>query len=154
MATTVNVGHAPVKLLRVAGTMIAVGLLALVALATSTLRPIAASPAAGDVIETFLSARQAHDVNAAATLFENDATITDSTGASARGSDAATRLFERYSGYEAGPRQVTGNEVVWTEAFPIRTSDNLQYQQESSPELLAEVPPLRRRSSHVRCGSE
>jgi hypothetical protein len=53
---------------------------------------------------------------------------------------AATRLTERYSGFEAGPRQVTGKEVVWTEALPIRTPDNLQFQQDTQPELASEVP--------------
>jgi hypothetical protein len=140
MATTVNVGQAPGTVLRLLSVAIAVVAVALVALAISTPGPDTASPAPGDVIDRFLSVRQAHDVGAATALFENDATITDSTGEAARGSDAATRLFERYSSYESGPRQVTGNEVVWTEALPIRTSDNLQYQQELSPELLAEVP--------------
>jgi hypothetical protein len=54
--------------------------------------------------------------------------------------DAASGLIERYNGFEAGPRQVTGNQVVWTEALPIRTPDGLHFQQELMPELAAEVP--------------
>jgi hypothetical protein len=54
--------------------------------------------------------------------------------------DAATRLIERYSGFEPGPRQPIGNEVVWREALPIRTPDGLQFQQDTQPELASEVP--------------
>jgi hypothetical protein len=50
------------------------------------------------------------------------------------------RLIERYNDFEAGVPQVTGNEVVWTEALPIRTPDGLQFQQDTRPELAAEVP--------------
>lgn len=35
---------------------------------------------------------------------------------------------------------MTGTEVVWNEALPIRTPDNLQFQQQVRPELSAEVP--------------
>jgi hypothetical protein len=76
----------------------------------------------------------------ASTLFESDVTITDSAGATDRGLNGAARLFERYSGFEPGIREVAGNQVLWTEALPIRTSDNLQFQQEVAPELLSEVP--------------
>ena len=54
--------------------------------------------------------------------------------------DAGGRLIERYNGFEPGPRQVTGNEVVWTELLPIRTPDGLQFQQDTQPELASEVP--------------
>ena len=93
-----------------------------------------------DVISKFLSARQVRDLDAALALFETDATITDSDGTPARGADAALRLIQRYNGMVAGAPRVSGNEVVWTEAFPIRTPDNLQFQQDTQPELSAEVP--------------
>jgi hypothetical protein len=102
--------------------------------------PETAALAPGDVIGRFLAARQVHDINMAIKLFESDAVITDSAGNASRGTDAATRLIERYNGFEAGARQVTGNEVVWTEAIPIRTPDGLQFQQDTQPELAAEVP--------------
>jgi hypothetical protein len=98
------------------------------------------SLAPGDVIGKFLFARQVHDVDAAIAFFETDAAITDSDGTTARGRDAAMRLMERYDGMVAGAPQVTGDEVVWTEAFPIRTPDNLQFQQDTQPELAAEIP--------------
>jgi hypothetical protein len=80
------------------------------------------------------------DIDTATKLFQSDASFTDSAGNTSRGMDAAARLIERYSGFEAGARQVTGNEVVWTEALPIRTPDGLHFQQELMPELAAEVP--------------
>lgn len=90
-------------------------------------------------MDRFLAARQMHDLDAATALFESGATVTDQAGSGIRGTDAATRLIERYDGFEPGPRQVTANEVVWPEALPIRTPDNLQFQQQLRPELLAEV---------------
>jgi hypothetical protein len=119
---------------------IASGAVALVALAILTPRPDTASLAPGDVIDKFLSARQMGDIDTATNLFDADASITDSSGNTSHGTDAARRLMERYNGFEAGPRQVTGKEVVWTEALPIRTPDGLQFQQETQPELSAEVP--------------
>jgi hypothetical protein len=98
------------------------------------------SLAPGDVIGKFLSARQVHDVDAAIALFETDAAITDSDGTTARGRNAAMRLIQRYDGMVAGAPQVTDNVVVWTEALPVRTPDNLQFQQDTQPELAAEVP--------------
>src|SRR5215475_10031288 len=101
-----------------------------VAVAVSA-RPPASSPTPGEVIKTFLSARQMGDVDTATNQFENDASITDSAGNSTHGMDAARRLIERYNGFEPGPREVTGNEVVWTEARAIRTPDGLHFQQET-----------------------
>jgi hypothetical protein len=80
------------------------------------------------------------DVDAATKLFQSDTSFTDSAGNTFHGTEAARRVIESYNGFEAGPRQVTGNQVVWTEALPIRTPDNLQFQQDTQPELSAEVP--------------
>jgi hypothetical protein len=77
---------------------------------------------------------------AALELFESGAIIADSSGTTSRGSDAATCLVERYYDFEAGAPQVTGNEVLWTEALPIRTPDNLQFQQDARPEPSTDVP--------------
>jgi hypothetical protein len=133
--TTRQLARRPV--LQVSSAVIAV---ALVAVAVSTRPPDASTQRPGDVIDTFLAARQVHDLDAARASFDSDATVTDSAGNTAHGTDAAARLIERYDGFEPGPRQVTGNEVVWTEALPIRTPDGLQFQQELMPELAAEVP--------------
>jgi hypothetical protein len=102
--------------------------------------PDGSSLAAGNVIGKYLSARQEHDISAALELFESEASITDAAGNTARGMNAVTRLMDRYYGFEAGPWQATGNEVEWTEALPIRTPDNLQFQQDTQPELASEVP--------------
>jgi hypothetical protein len=140
MATTVTARQLPGRLLRLLSVVIALIAIALVALTISPWRPDDASPAPGDVVDRFLAARQVHDLDAATASFESDASVTDSAGNSTHGTDAATRLIERYNGFEPGPRQVTGNEVVWTEAHPIRTPDGLHFQQELMPELAAEVP--------------
>jgi hypothetical protein len=141
MATTATARQPPGTFLRLLSVVIASIAIALVALTIAQWRPDdAATPAPGDVVDEFLAASQALDLDAATATFEGDATITDSTGNSTRGTDAATRLIERYDGFEAGPRQVTGNEVVWTEALPIRTPDNRQFQHDVRPELSAEVP--------------
>ena len=139
MATTVTTRQLPGRFLRLLSVVIASIAIALIALTISQWRPDDASPAPGDVVDRFLAARQVHDLDAAKASFESDATVTDSAG-STHGTDAPTRLIERYSGFEPGPRQVTGNEVVWTEALPIRTPDGLHFQQELMPELSAEVP--------------
>jgi hypothetical protein len=102
--------------------------------------PETATLAPGEVIGKFLAARQVHDIDMAIKLFESDAAITDSAGNASHGTEATMRLIERYNGFEAGVPQVTGNEVVWTEALPIRTPANLQFQQDTQPELAAEVP--------------
>jgi hypothetical protein len=120
--------------------VIASAVLVLVAMRASTPPPETGSPGPAEVIGKFLAARQVHDVDTAVKLFESDAAITDSAGNTSRGTGAAARLIERYDGFEAGVPHVTDNEVVWTEALPIRTPDNLQFQQESQPELSGEVP--------------
>ena len=140
MATTVTARQLPGRLLRLLSVVMASIAIALVAVTISNWRPNDARPAPGDVVDRFLAARQMHDLDAARASFESDAVVTDSVGNSTRGTDAATRLIERYNGFEPGPRQVTGNEVVWTEALPIRTPDALHFQQELNPELAAEVP--------------
>ena len=141
MATTVTTRQLPSRLvLQISSVVIAATSVALVAVAVSARPPATSSVTPGDVIDTFLLARQMGDVDTATNLFQSDASFTDSDGSTSRGMDAATRLIERYSGFEAGPRQVSGNEVVWTEALPIRTPDNLQFQQDTQPELAAEVP--------------
>ncbi|HEY1296393.1 MAG TPA: hypothetical protein VGJ60_25220 [Chloroflexota bacterium] len=141
MATTVTARQLPSRLvLQISSVAIAAIALALVAVALSARQPDTSNPGPSDVIDRFLSARQMGDLDTAITLFQSDAQFIDSAGNTSRGMDAATRLIERYSGFEVGPRQVTGNEVVWTEALPIRTPDNLQFQQQLRPELSAEVP--------------
>jgi hypothetical protein len=141
MATTVTRHQLPGRLgLQISSVVILAIVVALVAVAVSARPPDSSSPTPDDVIDTFLTASQMGDVNTATNLFQGDASITDSAGDTSYGRDAARRLIERYNGFEAGPRQVTGNEVVWTEALPIRTPDNLQFQQETRPELSAEVP--------------
>jgi hypothetical protein len=139
--TTISARQLPGRLLQLLSVAIASMAIALVALVLSApARPDNTSPAPGEVVDRLLAVRQVHDVDAATALFASDATITDSAGNSTRGTEAATRLIERYNGFEPGPRQVIGNGVLWTEALPIRTSDNLQYQQELLPEFSAEVP--------------
>ena len=141
MATTLPARQLPRKpVLQVASLLIASIAVALAALTISHWRPAEASPAPGDVVDRFLAARQVHDPDAAAAAFETDARVTDSAGNSTRGTDAAARHVARYGGFEPGPREVPGNEVIWTEALPIRTPDNLQFQQELQPELSTEVP--------------
>jgi hypothetical protein len=120
--------------------MIAAIALTLVAAAVLAPPPDTSSLTPGDVVDEFLSARQMGDVGRAAKLFQSDASFTDSAGNTSHGIDATTRLIERYNGFEPGPRQVTGDEVVWTEALAIRTPDGLHFQQELMPELAAEVP--------------
>jgi hypothetical protein len=140
MAITVIARQPPGRPLPLLSVVIASIAVALVAVAVSPRPPETSSVASGDVIDAFLSARQIDDVDTATNLFDADALITDSAGNTSRGVDAAKQLIERYNGFEAGPRQVTGSEVVWTEALPIRTPDGLQFQQETQPELSAEVP--------------
>lgn len=140
MATTVTARLLTRSHLQLLSVVIASSAIALVGLTISQWRPDHPSPAPGDVVDRFLAARQAHDLNAATEFFESDATITDSVGNSTHGADSASRLIERYDGFEAGPLQVTGNEVVWTEALPIRTPDGLHFQQDLMPVLAAEVP--------------
>jgi hypothetical protein len=113
---------------------------ALVAVAVLARPPETSSLTPDDVIDQFLSARQMGDLDTATNLFQSDASFSDSDGSTSRGMDAATRLFERYNGFEPGSRQPMGNEVVWTEALPIRTPDGLLFQQDTQPELASEVP--------------
>ena len=140
MAITATTHQLHTRLPRRLIVAIASGAAALVALAILTPRPDTASLAPGDVIDKFISARQMGDIDTATKLFQSDASFTDSAGNTSRGMDAAARLIERYNGFEAGARQVTGNEVVWTEALPIRAPDGLHFQQELMPELAGEVP--------------
>jgi hypothetical protein len=141
MATTVTTRQLPSRpVLQISSVVIASITVALVAVVVSARTPDTSALRPGDVIDRFLSARQTGDVDTASNLFQSDASFTDSSGATAHGTDAGRRLFERYEGFEAGPRQVTGDEVVWTEALPIRTPDNLQFQVDAQPELSAEVP--------------
>jgi len=141
MATIVSKRQLPSRhVLQISGTAIAAIGVALVAMAVAARPPAASSLTPGAVIDTFLSARQMGDLDTASNLFESDASFKDSAGYTSHGMDAATRFIERYDGFEPGPRQLTGNEVVWTEALPIRTPDGLQFQQERMPELAAEVP--------------
>ena len=141
MATTVTTRRLPVTLvLQISSVVIAAITVALIAVAVAARPPDTSSLTPGAVIDNFLSARQTDDVDSATNLFESDVSITDSAGNTSHGVDAARRLIERYKGFEPGPRQVTGNEVVWTEALPIRTPDGLHFQQELMPELAAEVP--------------
>jgi hypothetical protein len=141
MATTVTARQLPRRpVLQISSVVIASIAVALVAVAVSARPPDTSSLTPGDVIDTFLSARKIDDLDTATNLFETDAGITDSAGNTSHGVDAARRLIERYNGFEPGPRQVTGNEVVWTEALPIRTPDGLQFQQDTQPELASEVP--------------
>jgi hypothetical protein len=141
MATTVAARQLPSRpVLQISSVVMASIAFALVAVAVSARPPDTSSVASGDIIDRFLSAPQIDDVDTATNLFDADASTTDSAGNTSHGTDAARRLMERYDGFEAGPRQVTGNEVVWTEALPIRTPDGLQFQQETQPELSAEVP--------------
>jgi hypothetical protein len=125
--------------LQISSTVIATIAVALVAVAVSSRPPDTSSLGPDDVIDAFLSARQTGDVNTATNLFQGDASFKDSAGNTSYGIDAATRFVELYNGFEAGPRQVTGDEVVWTEALPIRAPDGLHFQQETQPELLDEV---------------
>jgi hypothetical protein len=141
MATTVTTRPLPGRLvLQISSAAIAAIAVALVAVAVAARPPDTSSLGPGEVIDTFLSARQMGDVDTATTLFQSNASFTDAAGNTTYGVDAATRLIERYDGFEPGPRQVTGNEVVWTEALPVRTPDGLQFQQQLMPELAAEVP--------------
>jgi hypothetical protein len=141
MVTTVTRRQLPGRpVLRISSFAIAAMAVALVAVAVSARAPDTSSLTPDEVIDTFLSARQIGDAHTATNLFQGDASFTDSAGYTSYGMDAATRLIERYNGFEAGPRQVTGREVVWTEALPIRTPDGLQFQQELMPELSPEVP--------------
>jgi hypothetical protein len=139
MATTARqLPRRPV--LQISSLVIASIAVAVVAVAVFARPPATSSLTPGEVIDTFLAARQTGDADAATRLFQSDAGFTDSDRNTPRGTDAATRLIERYHGFEAGPRQVTGDEVVWTEALPIRTPDGLQFQQDTQPELASEVP--------------
>jgi hypothetical protein len=71
------------------------------------------------VIDGFLAAQGVEDVDAAAAFFAADASITDSSGRSAFGTYAVRRLIDSLIGWEAGPRQATGHEVIWAESLPI-----------------------------------
>src|SRR5689334_765690 len=106
MATTGNARQAPGRLRRVLGMVIVSFAVLLVAVAFSSPRATRESAAPpGEVIDRFLSAAIAHDVDAASAVFESDATISDSGGRASRGSDVARRFIEEYAGYEAGPRE-------------------------------------------------
>jgi hypothetical protein len=70
-----------------------------------------------DVIDAFLTAQGVDE--AATSFFETDALITDSSGRSAFGTDAVRLMIHSLNGWEAGPRQATGNEVTWAESLPI-----------------------------------
>ena len=72
-----------------------------------------------DVIDAFLAAQGVDDVEAAAAFFETHALITDSSGHSAFGTDAVRPMIQSLQGWEAGPRQATGDEVTWAESLPI-----------------------------------
>src|SRR5215831_11324659 len=117
MATTVTARQLPRQLPRrpvfqISGLVIASIAVAVVAVAVSTRPPAASNLTPGEVIDAFVSARQMGDVDAATRLFQSDTGFTDSAGNTSRGRDAATSLIGRYRGFEAGPRQVTGDEVV------------------------------------------
>jgi hypothetical protein len=140
MATTVTIRQLPGRPVLQISVVVIAFTVALVGVAVAARPPDRGSLGPGAVIDIFLSARQMGDIDTATNLFESDAIITDSAGKTSRGMDAPTRLIELYSGFEAGPRQVTGNQVVWTEALPIRTPDGLHFQQELMPELAGEVP--------------
>jgi len=71
-----------------------------------------------EVINAFLAAQSVDDVDTAAAFFEADASITDSTGRSAFGTDAVRHLIYSLNGLEAGPRHATGHEVIWAESLP------------------------------------
>src|SRR5262245_12773559 len=120
MPATVNARQVPGRLRRVLGIVIASLLVVLAAVAISSLQATRERPAPGEVLDQFLSAGRADDVDAAMAVLESDATISESGGSISRGSDAARGFIAKYGGYEAGPRQVTGNQVVWTESLPIR----------------------------------
>jgi hypothetical protein len=72
-----------------------------------------------EVIDAFLTAQRVDDTEAAAAVFENDASIADTSGRTAIGADAVRRLIESLNGWEAGPRQAHGSEVIWPESLPI-----------------------------------
>jgi hypothetical protein len=75
-------------------------------------------PGPTEVIEAFLAAQRVNDEEAAAALFANDALIADTAGRTTTGTDAVRRLIERLNGWEAGPRQANGHEVIWAESLP------------------------------------
>ena len=162
MATTVTVRQASGRLFRVLGLVIA-SVMVMLAGAISLALPTWENPAPGEVIDRFLAAGRAHDVEAAAAMLADAATfsessgqpssgsvvarhfieeygdyetaraalssdspIPESSGNAARASDVASRFIEDYGDYAAGPRQVTGNEVLWAESPPIRTPDSSQ----------------------------
>src|SRR5262249_49482860 len=139
MAITVTARQLPrSSVLQISSAAIASIAVALVAVTVSQWRPD--GPAPGAIVDRYLAARQVDDLDAATAALDSDVAVTDSSGNTTRGTDAAIALTERYNGFEPGPRQVSGNNVAWTEALPIRTPDNLQFQQQLQPELSAEVP--------------
>src|SRR5579864_4164088 len=125
---TVNAHHASSRLFRLphVGIVLVPIVVAAIGLAISARGPTDESTPPGEVIDRFLSAAQAHDSDSATALFQSDATIAESGGTVSRGRDAAMRFIKQYDGYEAGPQQVTGNEVVWTESLPIWRPESLQ----------------------------
>src|SRR6516162_7988274 len=68
-----------------------------VALAISAPRP-ASNLAPGEVVDRFLLAGRAHDVDAATAILESDVTISDSGGKVSRGGDVARRFIDEYGG--------------------------------------------------------
>jgi hypothetical protein len=72
-----------------------------------------------EVIDAFLSAQSVDDADAAAAEFEIDAVIADTAGRTTTGTNAVRRLIGSLNGWEAGPRQANGNEVIWAESLPI-----------------------------------
>jgi hypothetical protein len=72
-----------------------------------------------EVIDAFLATQSVHDVDAGATFFETDASITDRTGRTNSGTDAVRGMIGNLQGWEAGPRQATGDQVIWAESLPI-----------------------------------
>jgi hypothetical protein len=136
MASTVTESHLHGRLLHLFSGAIAS---IVVALVIARSRPDSASLSAGDVVDRVLAARQLHDTDAAMSWFESDVSVTDSAGTSVRGREAARRLVRQYNEFDAGPRQVNGSEVIWTETIPHRSADNFAFEQ-SSAQLATEVP--------------
>jgi hypothetical protein len=86
-----------------------------------------------EVVDAFLAAQSVDAVDAAAAFFETDASITDSSGRSISGADGIRRLIGSLNGWEAGPRQAAGPQVVWAESLPIwqlTGADLMQLEQE------------------------
>jgi hypothetical protein len=100
----------------IATAAIVVAPLAFCALVPWLARADGASSSAVGVVDTFVSARVARDVNAVAALLDQDAQIVDSSRDRTTGTEGLSQLLPLAETVEFGPRtQTDGGEVTWTE---------------------------------------